>query len=133
MYSIFGAMMTDLVDITLEDDVTQERQLRSKLKTYVIDPTNALGPPTLPIVPFNTARYKTRIVTNDASVVVTMDNPTNASITTAAATPPPGDSIVLTSQGDGVEIYGPDPVWIVSITGNAATRVDVIRTIWEDA
>ena len=125
--------MTEIVGITLEEDLTQKRRLVSNAKTFSVDTVNN---PVQLIVPFNPSRYKTFIVSNDTTCVVTADNPPGATpITTVGATPPPGASIVVGTTGngfDGYEIYGPDPLWAIAIVGNTITRLDVIQTIWDN-
>lgn len=105
---------------------------RSTLKSYSIDNVNQ---PVVLLAPYNAKRYKCRITTNDTSCVLTMDNPGNTTIVSAAATAPQGNSIMIGTMGngfDGYEIYGPDNIYAQSVQGNAVTRVNIIQTFYVD-
>ena len=127
----FGATMTEIVDICLEDETTPKRRLRTQTKTYFIHPTTN---PFQAVAPYNPNRYKTMIVAVDVSIVITMDLPTVTPDPTTGSLAPNGTSVVCGTTGngfDGYDIYGPDPLWIVAILGNGNCRVDVVQTFWE--
>lgn len=129
-FSIFGATMTEIVDISLEEESTPKRRLRSFGHVYEVNAAN----PIVPLVPYNVNRYKTFIVASDVSVMLTMDLPTVAPepANTGALTPNTGIVCGTTGNGfDGYEFYGPDPIWAVNILANGNCRVNVVQTVWE--
>jgi len=127
-----AAIEDEIVGVHVVKDHTKPRKryLRSTLKSYTIDNVTT---PIIRVADYNPRRSHTHIFTNDANIIVSLDNPTPTSQTSAAATPPAGASIHCSTMSvgfPGVIIHGPDPIWIVSITGLGATRVSVIRHIW---
>lgn len=122
--------MTEIVDISLEDEVTPKRRLRSFCHTYEVNAAN----PIVPVVPYNVNRYKTFIVAVDVSIIVAMDLPTVGPDPANAGGLVPNTGIVCGTTGngfDGYEFYGPDPIWIVNVQGNGNCRVNVVQTVWE--
>lgn len=121
-----------IVPVKIKEDHRKiaKRYLRTTFKCYTIDPVNNL---TAAVLPYNPRRYKAVIMTNDAGVILSADNPTPAAVTDTATLPPPGNAIHVATMAagfSGVAVYGPDPFWLVAIVGAAATRVNVIQHIW---
>lgn len=126
--------MSEMVSISLQEDETQDRsRLRTVMHTYNLHPTNN---PVQAIAPYNPRRFKTLITAIDVTITLTMDNPTVfPDPTTGSIAPVNNASIILGTTGngvDGVEVYGPDALWAVAITGNGNCRVVVVQTFWED-
>jgi len=118
----------------VEDDTKPAKRVcyRSTLKSYSIDNVNQ---PTVLLAPYNAKRYVAHVTTNDTSCIITLDNPANTPVVSAAATAPTGNSIQLGTMGngfDGYDIYGPDPIWAVSVQGNAVTRVNIVQTFYAE-
>lgn len=124
--------MTEIVEISLEDDFTPKKRLRSFIRTFPLHPANN---PIQLVAPFNPNRYKCTIFESDVGMIIATDLPTVVPSLTAPGVLPEGTAILSSSTGngfDGFEFYGPDSIWVVAITGNTACRVSVIQTFWED-
>lgn len=117
--------MSNIVAISIEDDVTPKKDIRTTVKTYRVD--NAQIPVQI-LLPFNTSRIKARISNVNTSIVLGKGPiPTGTSGTTATLAPD-GETIILNTSGNGNRgtwIYGPEQWWAQSIQGNAATLVVV--------
>lgn len=132
MTDIIGEIEAAIVPVRVKKDTRKEakRYLRSTLKCYAIDNVTV---PTILLAPFNPNRYSALITTNDTACVVTQDNPSPTPMVSSAAQAPIGASSHISPMGngfEGIEIFGPDPIWAISIQGNTVTRVNVIQHIW---
>lgn len=106
-----------------------KHRLDSKLKSWNIDGTGAAAPTTQQVAGYDPNRYSLEIHIGDSTAfVVSQDNPSGAASVDAAATPPSGRAMHVPANTGGppIVIYGPEPVWIVGIAGNAAMRVGVV-------
>lgn len=132
MTEILQELEQEIVGVRIHADnrKSSKRYLRSTIKCYAIDNVTV---PTVQLAPFNPNRASAVITTNDVACVVTQDNPPPTTVASAAANAPPGNSAHISPMGngfEGIEIFGPDPIWAISITGNTQTRVNVIQHIW---
>lgn len=98
---------------------------RSTFKTYILDATGVAGPLYAQICDMEPNRKRLVIISNDADIQVTLEVPPNA---------PDGTTATLAGQGAYLpkstverEFFGPDAMWIKSITGATAGRVTVIK------
>lgn len=103
---------------------------RTTLKTYIIDPTAAtIAVNGMACVgAYEPNRLRTVIQVIDAPVVLTIDPPTTTpELASVAAGPPPNGRYLPQSLAFEYVFYGPDEMYINSITGSAVSRVTVTK------
>jgi hypothetical protein len=99
----------------------------TSMKTHVVDATGATGAgKAVQIAAYEPARVRTLIQALDADVVLLTQNPSVVPDATVAAGIAPADGMVIPKANTvPTEFYGPDALWINSITG--VTRVNVVK------
>jgi hypothetical protein len=126
--------MTTPVRVSIESDSEKDRCLTTKMHSYELNNGTF---PVQPILEYNPRRYKAHISSADVSIVLSQDNPPGGQTSPAntGGLAPQGAQIVCGTLGNGFpgwDIYGPDPLWAISIQGNGNCRVMVTEHIWDE-
>jgi hypothetical protein len=105
-------------------------RLSTRIKTWSIDGTAASGDPAVQqIAGYDVNRESLEIRIGDATAfIVTQENPGTLAATDTAGASVSGKAIHFPANTAAapLRIYGPDPVWIVAISGNAVMRIGVV-------
>jgi hypothetical protein len=99
----------------------------STFNTYIIDATNATNNPKfMQIAAYEPHRLRCHIVVTDSPVAILNAQPKNSpDPSNGPAVAPEGAYVSPNSLGR--DFFGPDPLWINSLSGAAAGRVTVIK------
>lgn len=98
----------------------------TSIKTYILDPA-AVNPGVtdIQIATYEVNRKRVAIAVTGGDVLVTTDIPVSAPDVAPPVGIPAGG--VLTAQAVVYEFFGPDALWLNTITGEAAATVTVVK------